>query len=462
MKGRARIALDVLFSPITLALGVFVPLLLLFLITKPSVFESEFAVAKATNVTGLVYLSLSLLVFFFGALAGLRMAALPPRRADTFADDVDEPFLDLLTRGLRGALLLTIAAYVLWFGSGLVRAGGLSAFVHEWSTNPELVKSTILRTIPGVTTMTQLAVAAVPLAIAFGVHRRQGMTPLIATVVALALVRSFVFSERLALLELVVPLVYLGLGRRIVLVPRALLFAGASVLAVLVLFTATEARRSIVYTHNFSVTHMTARFFGYYLTSENNALVVADQYRAATPLMFTGEMFWNFPLVEKVHVENAPVLGTVSLRYEDVFGKDPATFWPSAFSDSGLSYEYNTFTTPGYLAGDLGWIGIAVVLLLGVYSGMLYKRARAHPFHRALYAMWLVGLLEFMRIIYFFNTRTLPAYVVFALVYLALVRRGNVLAWRATTGLPHTRRGRAISRAGSAPGHADRQPSPQE
>jgi hypothetical protein len=462
MRDQARISLDLLFSPITLAIGLYVPLFLLFLITDPAVFDSEFGVTKSSSITGLVYLSLALLLFTFGALAGLRIVALPRRRPAAFAEDVDDSFLDALARGLRGALLLTVTAYVFWFGSGVVRAGGLSAFVHQWSTNPEMVKSDVLRTIPGVTTLTQLAVAAVPLAIAFGVHRRRGMTPLIATVVALALIRSFIFSERLALLELVVPLVYLGLGRRIVLVPRAVLFAGASVLAVLVLFTATEARRSIVYTHNFSVTHMTARFFGYYLTCVNNAVVVADHYRAATPSMFTGEMFWKFPLVDKVHVEDAPVLGTVSLRYEDVFGEDPATFWPTAFSNSGLSYEYNSFTTPGYLAGDLGWAGLAIVLLLGVYSGMLYKRARTDPFHRALYAMWLVGLLEFMRIIYFFNTRALPAYIVFALVYLALVRRGNVLAWRRTTGLLRTPRGRAISRVGSAPGHASTQPSPQK
>lgn len=288
MRGRTRIALDLLFSPITLALGLYVPLLLLFLITDGADFDAEFHAIKSTSSTGLVYLSLSLLIFCFGAIAGLRLAPLPRRRAEVFADDVDDTFLDLVTRGLRGALLLTIAAYGVWFGSGVVRAGGVIEFVHAWTTTPEIVKSELLRTIPGVTTMTQLAVAALPLAIAFGVHRRRGMMPLLATVVALAFIRSFVFSERLALLELVVPLVYLGLGRRVVLVPRAVLFAGASVLAVLVLFSATEARRSIVYTHNFSVTHMTARFFGYYLTSENNALVVADHFRGGDPVRVHG------------------------------------------------------------------------------------------------------------------------------------------------------------------------------
>jgi len=61
MRGRASVALDLLFSPITLALGLYVPLVLLFLVTDPAVFESEFGVTKSSSVTGLVYLSLALL-----------------------------------------------------------------------------------------------------------------------------------------------------------------------------------------------------------------------------------------------------------------------------------------------------------------------------------------------------------------------------------------------------------------
>jgi hypothetical protein len=51
-------------------------------------------------------------------------------------------------------------------------------------------------------------------------------------------------------------------------------------------------------------------------------------------------------------------------------------------------------------------------------------------FHRALYALWLVGLLEFMRIMYFFDTRALPAYAVFVVLYLVLRRHGRVVEWR--------------------------------
>ncbi|MGH3001804.1 MAG: O-antigen polymerase [Gaiellaceae bacterium] len=460
MRGKARIPLDLLFSPITITLGLYVPLLLLFLATGSSVFQSEFGEDKSSSSAGLAYLALALLVFGFGAIAGLRVGLRPSRRA-AFRTDADAGLEERLFLVLRAALVATIAAYLVWFGLGVERAGGLTALVHEWTVNPEAVKAGALRTIPGVTTLTQLSVAAVPLTLAFGLRRRRGMTFLVGVVFALAVVRSFVFSERLALLELVVPVVYLALSRRVVRVPKAVLVALVSGLAVLALFTATEARRSSVYTHNLSLTHLTARFFGYYLTSENNALVVVSHYPAATPFAYTGEMFWQFPLVDHARLEHAPLIGTVSFRYQDIFHKDPSTFWPQAFAQEGLNYEYNVFTTPGFLAADYGWAGIAVVLLLGLYSGALYKRARTSTFHRALYGVWLVGLLEFMRIMYFFDTRVFPAYILFALLYLALVRRGSVLQWRTSTPRIGTAPVPAVAPAGSGIGRDDTRLSKQ-
>ena len=38
----------------------------------------------------------------------------------------------------------------------------------------------------------------------------------------------------------------------------------------------------------------------------------------------------------------------------DAFGVDPESFWPRAFADQGLDYEFNVFTAPGYLAADFG------------------------------------------------------------------------------------------------------------
>jgi hypothetical protein len=137
-------------------------------------------------------------------------------------------------------------------------------------------------------------------------------------------------------------------------------------------------------------------------------------------------MLWRFPTIGNLRVDNIPAVGTATLRYEDIFGRNPETFWPQAFAEQNLSYEYNVFTTPGFLAADFGWFALPVLLLLGIYSGALYTRARSSSFHRALYAVWLIGLLEFMRIMYFFDTRVLPAYVAFAAVYVSIARRARI------------------------------------
>jgi oligosaccharide repeat unit polymerase len=429
VRGKARIPLELLFSPVTLALALYLPLLGLFVVTSPAVFTDEFNVEKSSSLAGLAYLAIAIVVFVFGAVAGMRRT--PGRRSvDVGAVAVEGDLAETALRLLRVSLLIAIAAYLVWFAHGVVLAGGVGSLVHLWLQNPEDVKANILKTIPGVTTLTQLAVAAIPLLLAFRLRSRRGITALITVVFVLAIVRSFAFSERLALLELLVPVVYLVLAPRVVEVHKAVLVALAAGLAVLVLFAVTEARRSFVYTQNLSAGHVTARFFGYYLTSENNAIVVVQHYPGATPFANTGQMLWDFPLVKHLRVPNVPLVGTLALDYPDLFGRDPATFWPDVFPDQGLSYEYNVFTTPGFLAADFGWLGLVGVGLLGLVSGSLYRRARSSPFHRAFYAVWLIGLLEFMRIMYFFDTRALPAYLLFGLVYLLLRRRAGILDWR--------------------------------
>jgi oligosaccharide repeat unit polymerase len=352
----------------------------------------------------------------------LRHAFEEAASADTYRFQRLAPFL-------RGLLLVSLGAYLGWFAIGFIRAGGPGPLLEAWLSSPFYVKRELLRTVPGLTTLTQLAVAAIPLALAFGLLGRRGkLRPLAISIVLFAAARAFIFSERLALLELVVPIAYLLLAERRVAVPKGLLYGLGIGVTILGIFAATELRRTYVYTHDFSLSKVTARFLGYYVTSIDNGSVVIDRYPAATPFANSGQMLWRFPIIENFRAEDLPAAGTVSLRYADIFGKDPDSFWRSAFAAQGLSDEYNVFTTPGFLAADFGWLALPVLLLLGIYSGALYTRARSSPFHRALYAVWLVGLLEFMRIIYFFDTRVLPAYIAFAAVYVSIARRAKVHA----------------------------------
>ena len=81
----------------------------------------------------------------------------------------------------------------------------------------------------------------------------------------------------------------------------------------------------------------------------------------------------------------------------------------------GLNPEFNTGTAIGSWVSDFGIVGAPVVVLFfGMISGILHRLSPWNGFVASLYAVWTVGLLEFMRIPYFTGTRMFPAFLFFA------------------------------------------------
>jgi oligosaccharide repeat unit polymerase len=417
------ISLRSAFSPLVIAAFVYVPLVVLYAATDPSIFEIEFESRKAFSWSGLTYFALALALFAAGA-----KAADDATRSSRLRRSEKGSRIDLSPAQRRSlevivelALVVSIAAYVVWLGTGVLRAGGVLELIELWRVDPEGVKAETLATIPGVTTLTQLAVAAIPLALAFRIARRGTLVlPLIAVVLVLAVARTVLYSERLALIELVVPILFVLIAPRKVHVPRVVVYALVLLIAAVTFFAATELRRSYAYTGDFSASSATTRLFGYYVTSINNGMAFLDEYPAHTPAYTTAEILWTFPVVGDLHVDHLPAVGSLSLRYADLFGSDPDRFWAPAFAAQDLDYEFNVLTTPGYLAVDFGWAGLVGMLVLGLVSGWIYRRSETSPFHLALYAVWLVGLLELMRILYFTDSRLFPAYLVFLAAYLVV------------------------------------------
>jgi oligosaccharide repeat unit polymerase len=416
------IRLERVFSPLGAVLILYCPLLLLYLVSSDAVFETDFSSRKAFTWAAFGYFGLAILLFAAGAAVGKDRGARRPwgglgRRG---AQPLSRARKRSLTVLIETALVLSLVAYAVWFLLGIIRAGGVGAVLATWRDHPHAVKN-LFATVPGVTTLTQLAVAAVPLAVAYGIATRGALArKLVVAVFVLAVFRAVFIEERLALIELLVPLAYLKLAPRRLPVTKVWVAAIAVLVAAVSFFAITELRRTYVYTHDFSAGRVTTRFFGYYLTSINNGFAMIDDYPGRTPAYSTAEFLWQFPVLSDLRVDELPGVGTVSVRYSDLAGVDPPEFWPGALYVQGLSPEYNVFSTPGYLAADFGWFGLAGLFVLGFVSGLLYRRAPATPFHRALYGVWLVGLLEFMRTYYFTNTRVFPAYLLFLAAYLVL------------------------------------------
>ena len=438
MRGRSHeIHLHSVFSPLLFTTVFYGPLLFLYSVSSTDVFADEFGSRKALTSTAFAYFALALLCFAAGARLGSDLRRSTPRQL-ACRRSFEQPLPPAARRSLAvlvgAALVVSLLAFVLWATLGIARAGGLIDFFEIWRSDPFRVKGEILATVPGVTTLMQLAVAAVPLAVAYGFSRRgSAIRTLVVLAICAAAARSVFFSERLALAELIIPLAFLAIAPRRVTVPRVAIYAATLLVAVITFFAVTELRRTYTYTGDFSASRATTRFFGYYLTSVNNGMAIVDEYPAVTPFLSTGQFFWEFPVVGDLRVTDLPPVGTVSLRYVDAFGVDPVSFWRQFFFEQDLNPEFNVVTTPGYLAADFGWAGLIGLLLLGVISGRLYRRSETSLFHRALYAVWIVGLFEFMRILYFADTRVFPAYLLFLAAYLVLRRYARATEPSVTT-----------------------------
>ena len=390
---------DRVFSPLTLLLAFQVPLLILFLLVSRGAFFTAYGSQKAMSGLALAYFALALAAYGLGALIGTRLPI--PTRA--VAQRSPEQTVRAMRFVVYVGLGVGILAYILWFGLGVVKAGGPLALLHAYASSPYYVHTTLLETVPGVTTLIELPIAAIALALAYGIYRERYVLALIGIVVVFVLMRVVLDSSRLSLYELLVPLFYL-FGRRWT--RWRLLAMGAGFLAAFVaVFLISDALRL----HGFSIQARVFRLAGYYLNSINNGFVAAAHYSSATPLWANGQMLWKFPVLSDF------------ISYQKVVHVDIGYVMDPYYEANGVSPAYTTFTLPGQLALDFGWLGVYIMSGVGLASGLFYRLASLDPFYRAIYAVWLVGIVELMRENYFATTAVAPIYLLFAVAY--VVRR---------------------------------------
>jgi len=290
----------------------------------------------------------------------------------------------------------------------------------------------VVGTIPGVTTLTQLGIAAVVVSTILLVrdYSRSELYKVL-SIIGLAVLRAFVFSERLAIMELAVPVIVILVAklsiqrgwRRTV----ARISPFVSLFAVVVVFGSFEYFRS----WTFFRTHATAsyadfavsRFVGYYATALNNGQLVLDKLNWHNRLPYeTIEGLWTAPGIYSMQL------------YERLGGHAPPSLRPGAEGDSLYMEVLGQFGNPefnnesGYAAAfvDFGHLGgILFFFLVGVIGGFLYRSfCQAKPLGLFVYPVMFVGLLELPRYIYWSNGRTFYAWIGL-LVVVALVSRAQ-------------------------------------
>jgi oligosaccharide repeat unit polymerase len=325
---------------------------------------------------------------------GRRVPA-PPRDLSVFG-------LDLLFAG-------TVIAYVVWFGPIAV-------------ANPQFVLDTLLgapgasdrmrdtiSTTPGVTTLTQFGVAYICI---YGILRSAGNRKLklrhalfAAIIVALAALRAILWSERIALLELVVPAAiiivrYWPSPSRSV----QILFATGPYLAALaspLVFLVFEINRSWVshYNHvyNSLIRFSLDRMEVYFISSVNNG---AGYLRYSQWPTYNGEFTFRW-------LFKSPLIGPFLQRLLN----DNSFIDFQSFMTRFADIEFNNSTGIFPIVHDWGYlVAVALFSLMGVLIGRCYASFRdGSGVLGFIYPMMAYGILELLRIGYMNDSRFVVA-----------------------------------------------------
>jgi oligosaccharide repeat unit polymerase len=400
-------------------------------ITPASDYVKFWRTPKYFDLPSLTLLFGAVLIFVCGCVLGTARRSEASRHpAPDWTQNVRWPAVRLL---FMLSFVLTLVAYVVWYAVAIkngLRFSVISEVIQGIAGADYNLRDRYLTTIPGVTTATQFGIAVIGLGVPLGAAtgwRRVRWQILI--VVVLALVRSFLNLERLAVIELLVPFVvsYIWLcppaGRR----TRKLTLA-APVLGPVFLyffFAAAEYFRSW---KNFYINRESnfwsfigLRLMGYYTTALNNGALV---WKVKNPLAHQGapqtlDFLWRFPVINHLMPILIPYfhvsLLNSELRYADLL---TAAANRELNNPSGI---FGPVVDYGVIGGLLYW------LLCGLVCGYLYKefklRTTAGVF---LYPMLFISLIEASRVLYWAEGRFFPPMFLLVISVLFVFRTHRV------------------------------------
>ncbi|WP_068605937.1 O-antigen polymerase [Paenibacillus swuensis] len=380
-----------------------------------------YRVTKYIQLNNVVYALMPLLSFILGCLLAM-MLWKSLRKNTAFYSNFDRQagFYRKVIFALFG---ITLLGYMLW-GLMLVQNGATPATFIAVLTGEQGaifdIKHKFMTKVSGVTSLTNFCVPFMVLAVYYTyLYKDKTIKKMIVVIFLLAVFRAIFFSERLAILELLVPgmVIYVVMrlreGKKIRFIST---FPLIGFLFVITLFGIGEYFRSwINYYVNVYPSYfdfITTRFMGYYVNALNTGMLYLQELGAGSnPFpFFTLEWLWKFPLMDSVYT------GTWYVNPEDTVKNVLYTMGnPEYNNPSGMMLPYQ----------DYGIIGTGTFfLLLGIITGSIYTLfQKGYMFGAFLYPIWFLGLTELPRYIYFTSGRFFPAWLsFFAILVMVAIR----------------------------------------
>lgn len=270
-----------------------------------------------------------------------------------------------------------------------------------------------LKTIAGVTTVVQLmSLALVCLFTANLLGCKTSTQKMKITCgVILTLFRSQINNERLALIEVLLPLflVWFFFNRHKIRIPSIVIYS-SFIFCFYLFFSISEYFRSWQYyrykidINFFSFT--LHRLLDYYSTSLNNGTIYLNYHIEISKLPLVGlEFLWNFPIIGSIiwdHIGENTVNMSWSQVLRSVAGTD----------------EFNNLHVFLSLCGDFGMFGMFILLFTigNLYSKAFYRAMRGEPLSIVVYSILTIGVIELPRHFWFGSGRAFP--IIVALIVL--------------------------------------------
>lgn len=368
-------------------------------------------------------------LFLAGALAFMVGGAIPTtlRRRALSAPwpGLSQAEVGLLQRISGWLFWGTVVGYLLLGGVGFlrgVRPADLIQAVVSADTGSGALKEQFAP-IAGLTTFTQLGIAVVVVCAYLALSGDRRAMVRIAIVVAMSLPRAYLLGERLAAIELFVPMLAV-FATAWVSSHRQLVRSGVRLAPILLLpllvivfgffefsrsWAAFYSTRSADSFASFAV----QRLAGYYVTAFNNgALFVQNVPEPGRLPMVTMESFWSAPVIEQAHLYERWSAPGSENRGSDLLSESAN---PEFNSPCGLCAPFVDFGTAG---------GLLYLLGAGLVVGTLYVRfTRGGPIALLIYPLFVTGLFELPRYLYWATGRVAPPLVVLLILGVVLVRR---------------------------------------
>ncbi len=369
------------------------------------------------------YMNFDAYVLGLAGVAAFALGSFLATRAHGAAGGLDlarmaaSPSLARLLRNATWVLfVIAVAAYAIWF-LPVARDPSILIDVLAGRGFERDIRDTV-GTIPGVTTLVQAQVLYVTLLVMRWLYLPDSQPTRIekfglVAILVLSFLRNLIWSERIAVVEVIVPLAVLFLRRprRPVLTALAPVFGFFCLLAFFAVFEYFRSWSAYYqYHYNSFLVFILARLSGYYITALDNGAGLVHHWGGLAGPLNTADWFWRFP-VEIGQTYLAKVLGL------DVLDASNWLYWNASEEFNNTSGLYMPFLDYGAAGGIIFWF------LFGVLTGAIFRSFISGRLTGMLiYPSWFVGLLELPRILYLCEARYFPVIVMaLVLIYIASV-----------------------------------------